>query len=521
MNDKEDLYIKEKLQQDKVISEKANEKINEILMEVSEMAENNNEELNKVQNQENKSENTNKDTNKVSKKSKLSWQKKTLAIAASLVIIFGAANVYAHTQGYDNIFFMIKTLVSGEKVEGKENILSDRDISISYESIKITDNISIQIKNLKIKDNKAKLTVLVKEKEFEKDENIVPLRYKVYNSLDILMCKQKSIKTEDKNLSSYTEELELSNYNEGEKILKLEILKANAEVAATLNINLQEKTVEVIGEAEALSKISETELKEFLSHAAMISKPLGQRTKEDNLIASAIALGIKYDKISQESINNGSYLANAYKVKDINKIISTVFNQKIESLNNLTLFVKKVKNGEEYYVFKEITDENFAGECINVVDISFASGIYTVQYNYFYPGSEPEEDRNMDNYNIYQQTINIALNDDTEFCKFKIVSIEEYSVIKSSKVNTEDNQTPTIPDDSINTNNTTNSNNTNIPATNSTTNNSAENTKPEDKVEDTKILRLFVGNKSDMKGLDNIEVELFTSYKRKERNSLY
>lgn len=469
MDNQKDLYIKEKLQKDKIISKKANETINKFLMEVSKMEnDNKNEELKTIQNEENQNENT------IPKNQKKSWKKKALVTVASLVIVLGAANVYAYTNGYDNVFFMIKTLITGEKIEGKENILSDRDISISYESINITENISIQIRNLQIKDNKAKLTIFVKEKEFEKDENIVPLNYKVYNSLNELLCEQISIKNESPNQSSYTEELELNNYKDGENILKLEIYKANSELATTLNINLQEKTVEVIGEAEALSKISETELKDFLSYAAMISKPLGQnRVKEDYLIATSIDLGNQEGKLQQEIIyNNHNEQAFAYRVQNVNEIIETVFNEKIENFNNTNLFVKKTKNGEDYYVFNEVTNENFKAECINVISISYASGIYTVQYNYFYPGPEPEEDIDINSYDIYQQTINIALNDNADFSRFRVVSIEEPSIIKNKNNTTEDNENIQNSDNTtgINTSNNTSNINNNIIVNNNVNN---------------------------------------------------
>ena len=47
------------------------------------------------------------------------------------------------------MFFLIKYLVTGEKTEitGKNDLLSDRDITISYEPILLTEGIKIQIRN--------------------------------------------------------------------------------------------------------------------------------------------------------------------------------------------------------------------------------------------------------------------------------------------------------------------------------------------------------------------------------------
>ena len=152
LDNEKDIFIKNKLQKDELISKKANdifEKLNKGEFNMDE----------KVENVQVKNGNNNK--NKKSSK----W-KKILATAASLVIVIGVANVYATTQGYDNVFFMIKYLITGEKnTEGKDNVLSDRDITISYEPINITKGLTITIKKLQIKDNQAKLFVLTDEKD--------------------------------------------------------------------------------------------------------------------------------------------------------------------------------------------------------------------------------------------------------------------------------------------------------------------------------------------------------------------
>lgn len=396
------------------------------------------------------------------------WKKKVLATAASIVILFGVANVYATTQGYENIFFMIKYLITGEQdvIEGKDNILSDRDITISYEPINISKGLSIIIKKIQVKDNEAKLFVVTSEKDVL-DSDTVPLKFKVYNSENKMLCEQVSSR-EEQNSGHVEDELILKDYEDKDTILKLEIFKANSEQIATLKINLEEKTVEVMGEAEALSKISETELKDFLSYAAMLSKPIEKsRIKDDYRIATAIELGTKEDKIEEEIINNGSYLANSYKIKDVNEIIETVFSEKVEDLKNLHLFIKKTYKGQDYYVYNEITDENFKAECINISNISYCNGLYTVTYTYYYRGSEPDEDVNMDSYDIYEQNIVISLNENSNYSKFKVVSKEEPSIMKKAEINQE------TADKNQNNASSENSSNTNIGDTNTSNTNSA------------------------------------------------
>ena len=120
MDNEKDLYIKEKLQNDKLISKNADDIINKFFdMEDVKMKNNNDNQNKKIK----------------SKKILFSdkW-KKILVTAASLMVIFGVANVYASTKGYGNIFFLIKYLITGENsyVTGKDEILTDsEDLTIS------------------------------------------------------------------------------------------------------------------------------------------------------------------------------------------------------------------------------------------------------------------------------------------------------------------------------------------------------------------------------------------------------
>lgn len=84
-------------------------------------------------------------------KPKKLWVKRTIATAACAVIVLGGGNIYATTQGYENIFFMIKHLVTKDETvhNDKSDILSDRDITISYETINLTENIVMQVQRYK------------------------------------------------------------------------------------------------------------------------------------------------------------------------------------------------------------------------------------------------------------------------------------------------------------------------------------------------------------------------------------
>ena len=468
MDNEKDEFIKYKIQKDKLISKKAEDIFNKLSKGELNMEE-------KIIKYEESKE---KVVSEIPNKKQSNWKKKVLATAASIVILFGAANVYASTQGYENIFFMIKYLITGEQgtIEGKENILSDRDITISYEPINITKGLSITIKKMQVKDNQAKLFVVTAENDVL-DGDTVPLKFKVFNSEDVMLCKQTSARDEQ-NSGRVEDELILENYKNEDTILSLEIYKANVEKIATLKINLEEKTVEVVGEAEALNKISEIELKDFLSYAAKLSTPLGTgRNKDDYRIATAIQFGAEKDKIKGTTIHNGTVLASAYKMEEVNEIMETVFNEKVEYLKEVNLFIKKMYKDQDYYVYNEATDENFKAECINISNISYCNGLYTVTYTYYHRGAEPDEDLNMDNYDIYEQNIVISLNENSKYSKFKVISKEEPTIIKKAETsqevadknqnNTSNGNSSNINEDNMNTSNT-NSTTSNTGNTNNT-----------------------------------------------------
>ena len=102
LDDKKDKYIKQKFQEDKLISKKADDIFNKLNKGELFMEKNEN-----VKNENSTKENFSQEGTANVKKKFPKW-KGWLATAASFVIIFGAANVYATSQGYENVFFLIK-----------------------------------------------------------------------------------------------------------------------------------------------------------------------------------------------------------------------------------------------------------------------------------------------------------------------------------------------------------------------------------------------------------------------------
>lgn len=230
MDEEKDLFIKSKLQEDKLISKKADEVFENFFnkkMEVESM------------------ENQNPVQNSAKGQSKLLKYKKVLAIAACLVVLVGGANVYASTNGFGNIFFLIKYIITGEQpeVNDKDEILSDKDITISYEKINITNKITMQIEKMQIKDGVAKLMVNVDISD--NTPNITPLIYKVYDVNDNELCQEESLNLKNDKEAEYTDIITVKNYTDDMKILKLKVCDKDGKELRTIKINLQDRTVEV------------------------------------------------------------------------------------------------------------------------------------------------------------------------------------------------------------------------------------------------------------------------------------
>ena len=153
MDNEKDSYIKKVLRNDELISKKADDIFNEFLK---------GENINNMDDKEKVV-----DFN-VTKEKRFKGFKRILAVAASLMLVFVSANVYAISQGYDNIFFMIKnTIQRSEEVTDRKEILSDTDLTISYHYISIADGLKIRISELIIQDNNAELFV-----DFKSNNNL-------------------------------------------------------------------------------------------------------------------------------------------------------------------------------------------------------------------------------------------------------------------------------------------------------------------------------------------------------------
>ncbi len=427
MDNEKDRFIKKSLQKDQLISRKADETINAFLKEGMKMSQ----------------------EEKTQKQIKKNPWKKVLATAACLVVLLGAGQVYASTQGYGNIFFLIKYLITGQNdyVSGKDDILSDRDITISYEPIKLTDKVSLVIKKLQIKDNTAKLFLITNVDGT--NINDVPLTFKIKDNDNNELCTYTSKITEQD--ETYTDEVILNNFKNSTKIIKLEITDATSRFITTLVIDLENRTVEVEGAKEALQKISEIDLKEFLGYASGMTinadKPTTEKISYDpDSLFHLACLEMAFEKLTPVTING----VDSYKVSDVKDIMKSIVDLPDDKLPEpgADEYVRKVtNNGTQYYQDQLPGDVLFKGECINVNNISYCNGVYTTTYTYWF---NPTFYKNVDinDYPIYEQTLSFVINQDTKYTKFKVVSSEVRRVIQDPENRVEDPEptTTTTPE---------------------------------------------------------------------------
>lgn len=466
LDNQKDFFIKEKLQKDKIISKKADDVFKNFFKGDLKMNQENSNQENSNDNNLNTKEpkNIKEKSNKGNKK-----YQKLIATAASMLVLFGAANVYAMTQGYENIFFMIKYLTTGEQttVTDKNEILSDRDTTISYEPIRIINGIRLQVKNLQIKDNEAKLFLVVNEDELQNDTNIVPLTYKVYNNQNKLLCTYESVKKDYMGQTLYTEELVLNDLKETDKILKMEIYRANSKMIATVHIDLEYKTIEVVGEKDALKKVSEIELKEYLGFPTLLYDADGTMMNDDwkIFVANITANHMNYELNRKEfdsmkvAYENGTPYG--FKVDDINFVLDSVYGQKIENFeyNSENDFFVHEENGEKYFVTTYAGGLPGPVECIDITNMSYCGGLYTVTYTYCDIGEASIFDVDINDYDIYEHTITFELNEDVDkkaVSKFRMVSSEKPVIIKSAEEKEEgkiEDDVVTPEDEIINSNN--------------------------------------------------------------------
>lgn len=392
---------------------------------------------------EKQNDSENKDSNNLKKNTK--W-KKVLIIIACLIAITGAANVYATTNGFGNAFFLIKYLVTGDKevIAGKDAILSDRDITISYETIKLTENVGMQIRNFKAKDNDAVLTIAINEEVLEKYTNIVPLRYKVYDSFNNLLCNQRSVKAKNQYLSEYTEELVLNNYKQEDNSLILEVYNSNDEKLVKIKINLNTREIIIEGEKEALQKISEIELKNYLS----VISSYERWTNKNESYSKIVLLKRLEKKLGKDiiTLKDNSQNGLIFDANEVNNMLKSLGYEEISNLINGEFYQTININGKQCY--KEISEPQIIDKnniIIEIKDISFCAGLYNATFTYL-TDIDNSFETDHSKYETQEDTIYFKVNEDKKYSAFKVIKY----LMKKNEMNPIQDNNSTITENTLN-----------------------------------------------------------------------
>lgn len=248
LNDKR---IKQYLKQDKIISKKVNKTFDDFINQIQ------NEIQNETQNIQ-ESQQTQKQVNNVQEfPRKVNPFRKFATLVASLVIVVFTSNVYATTKGYQNIFFMIKDLYNDTVNPQVE--FSDRDITISYKPIYVTDSVQLQINKLQAENNVAKLYLNIKEIN---TTDLTPLKYVVKDENGNLLYENKSSKQGTE--KEYNDVLELENFSDEVEVLVLNIYDKTGILIKNIKIDLYNTTIEAQSQNEEIKKLSQIKLNDFL-----------------------------------------------------------------------------------------------------------------------------------------------------------------------------------------------------------------------------------------------------------------
>lgn len=414
MDNQKDFYIKSKLKEDDLISKKADDIFNNFLKGEINMKEDIDEKI----------------VNINTAKEKRFNMKKILSIVATFMIVFLGVNVYAATQGHNNIFFIIKNLVTPELVTDREEILSDRDITISYQPIEISKNLKIEINRLYVKENEAVLNIRLDELY---PLDYYPTTYLIYDITSqekVLLGEHKTSRGDFSAFEglTYTEELKLKGFKNNTTKLELEVQDQNEELILLLEIDLENKEIEVLNTRNiALEKISESELKETLGLYANLLKfdafnagdyfESKEEFIKETLVECAVLLIQGKDGYVYKE-------GEGYSKQEVHEAIKEICGNEYESPINL-------EHSLVYYDTERGRYDLYAGDglepafCLDIRDVSYYNGIYTVDFVYCYASDIDFFENSIESLDRFQATIKLKLNEESEYTKYCITNLEE------------------------------------------------------------------------------------------------
>lgn len=402
MDNQKDFYIKSKFKQDDLISKNADEVFNNFLR-------------GEINMEEEKVVNINEATAN-DKKSKKTNIRKILSIAATLVVIFLGANVYAATQGYNNIFFIINNLINPTEITDPDEILTDRDIIISYRPIEVSKGLSVQINRLVVKDNEAVLYLDIENGETKESIDTIAV-YDITGDEKELIANHSA---SGKNEGRYTEEIKLTKFSNKTESIQLDLQDKEFNKIISFEINLDKKEINILSASEKeMKKISEVELKEFLSKIvrinffkdkdALTQYHTEQEYKDEIKVLYALEL-LDKEKASFEEVH-----------KVIKEFTGETFESPISLAN---IVVTKYDDGYKYVVEKDM--HQVKALCLEISDIKYSDGIYTVSCIYTYPTDDDYKNNRIEELDKFTTTFEFTLNENYEYTEFCVLFVNDF-----------------------------------------------------------------------------------------------
>lgn len=361
-----------------------------------------------------------------------------IVVGVILLILLGM-QVYAGTNGYGNLFFMIKELVNKKELSGEDEVFYDKEITLSYKSIDIADGIKIQVNKIEVLQNESKIYVTVKNNK--ENNELLPLNYSVSavqnidngdesHSTRVPLGNDESSDLEIKGKNTvdteYADELEMPCKVDNSFSITIDICDKNKNKLKQIIIDLSTREITVIGE-EPAKQISEIELKKYLN---LFSELNNDSSEIDKLIK------ISYIILT---MNNPDRL-DAPGIEEINQVVKEVYGDKVafekvkdEDGNNVEV-LKRDNNSKFSYSLKSnvysIENDDRDGLCLKINDISYEEGIYTVKYIYTIATPTDIADEKVEELPQYEATIKLKRNEDAKYSKYQLIELSKGTKVK-------------------------------------------------------------------------------------------
>ena len=357
----------------------------------------------------------------------------TLIIIGIILTLLVGTQVFASMNGYGNIFFLIRNLVTTGTLSGEDEIFYDKEITLSYQSIDIADGVKMQVNKLEIREKNSTFCLNITASD---NNNVLPLKYSI-KSEGLKETDVDSI-NKDKTSGKFEERLTVNYKFSDDELITLYVKDNKGTLLKEIEINLYTQEIFITGESE-VSKISQIELKKYLNVFSELKNNFGN--EEDRLVSIAGEILLKVqDSYSEQSI----------KREVINEVVKEFYGEKAKFLTQKdkegneieVLSTNKVLLKDGKYNFNTTFSDYKNGICLKIDDINYENGIYTVKYIYTLANEEEIDKNNVEELPQYEVTIKLKRNESAKYSKYEVVEIGEETLV-SEKIGVDIKEEPT------------------------------------------------------------------------------